>query len=178
MNSKKLGYFILILSIILSISFGIFLLKTVTNIKSQVEYDDHGNCVHEETETCPFQRVNNLMLPSFLIGAVLLVLLLLGIYLSFFDKSQKETIEAIKEIKHKESNEEKFNILLQGLDNAEKKVMIAVKEQEGISQSTLMLRTDLSKTKLSLVLKGLENKELIAKKSDGKINHIYLKKAI
>tara|TARA_Y100000310_G_C20698277_1_gene827267 strand:+ start:1195 stop:1731 length:537 start_codon:yes stop_codon:yes gene_type:complete len=178
MNSKKLGIVIIILIIILSISFGIFLIKAITEINSEIELNEEGICIHDEIETCPHQKVNNLMLPSFIIGSVLIVILIIGIYLAFFDKSHKQTIEAIKDIKDKESDEEKFNILLQGLDKAEQKVIIAVKEQDGISQSTLMLRTDLSKTKLSLVLKGLENKDLISKKIDGKINHIFLKKAI
>ena len=178
MDSKKLGYLIIILSLILAVSFVVILLKTTNDIKSDVKYDDEGNCVHPEDEVCPFQRINNLMLPSFIIGFILLLIFVIGIYLAFFDKSQKQTVEAIKDIKNKESAEERFNILLQGLDDAEKKVVKAVKEQDGISQSTLMLRTDLSKTKLSLVLKDLEKKGLVAKKSNGKINHIYLKKAI
>ena len=67
---------------------------------------------------------------------------------------------------------------MEGLDEDEKKVMQAVKEQDGISQSTLRYRTDLSKTKLSMVLKELEEKNLIAKVKKGKINNIFMKKAL
>jgi len=74
--------------------------------------------------------------------------------------------------------EEKFKILLTGLDEDEKKVITAVKEQDGISQSTLKYRTNLSKTKLSMVLSQLEKKGLIAKVKKGKTNDIFLKKAL
>ena len=68
--------------------------------------------------------------------------------------------------------------MLTGLDEDEKKVLTAVKEQDGISQSTLKYRVDLSKTKLSMVLSQLEKKGLVAKVKKGKINNIFLKKAL
>ena len=68
--------------------------------------------------------------------------------------------------------------MLTGLDEDEKKVLTAVKEQDGISQSTLKYRTDLSKTKLSVILSQLEKKGLIAKVKKGKTNDIFLKKAL
>ena len=50
--------------------------------------------------------------------------------------------------------------VLAGYTDEEKKVVKAVKEQDGITQSTLRLRTDLHKSKLSIVLDGLEKKGL------------------
>jgi len=41
-----------------------------------------------------------------------------------------------------------------------------------------MYRVDLSKTKLSIVLSQLEKKGLIAKVKKGKINNIFMKKAL
>mgnify|MGYP001615807833 FL=1 len=73
---------------------------------------------------------------------------------------------------------ERFKILLEGLDEDEKKIMQAVKEQDGISQSTLRYRIDLSKSKLSMVLSQLEKKGLISKVKKGKINNVFLKKAL
>ena len=72
--------------------------------------------------------------------------------LVFFEKSQKELVSALKEQKQIKVKEEKFDILLKGLSADEKKVIKAVKEQDGITQQTLRLRTDLHKSKLSIVL--------------------------
>lgn len=133
-----------------------------------------GKCIHEQS-----------FLP-FAIGIAAIVFIIsLGIYLISFSKttrsfelSQKTILNKLKTTKNKELKEEKFKILLQGLDEGEKKVLTAVKEQDGISQSTLKYRTDLSKTKLSMVLSQLERKGLVAKVKKGKTNDIFLKKAI
>ena len=99
----------------------------------------------------------------------------LGIYLVFFEKSQKAIISTLEQQKQIQVGEEKFDILLKGLNQDEQKVLKAVKEQDGITQQTLRLRTDLHKSKLSIVLDGLEKKGLIAKVQKGKTNQIYLK---
>ncbi len=135
---------------------------------------ESGKCIHEQS-----------FLP-FAIGIAAIVFIIsLGIYLISFSKtarsfelSQKAILNKLKTTKNKELKEEKFKILLQGLDEDEKKVLTAVKEQDGISQSTLKYRADLSKTKLSMVLSQLEKKGLVAKVKKGKTNDIFLKKAV
>jgi uncharacterized membrane protein len=135
---------------------------------------DDGTCIHE---------VGNL---PFIIGTVAIVFTIgLGIYLILFSKTsksfettQKDILKKIDTTKKVELKEDKFKILLTGLDDDEKKVIKAVKDQDGISQSTLKYRTDLSKTKLSMVLSQLEKKGLIAKVKKGKINNVFLKKAL
>jgi len=47
--------------------------------------------------------------------------------------------------------------------------------QEGIKQSTLRYKTGMSKTFLSLLLKHLEEKDIIYRKEDGKTKRLYLK---
>src|SRR3989338_316397 len=54
-------------------------------------------------------------------------------------------------------NNDKFSLLLRPLDDNEKKVLVAIKEQEGITQSTLRYRADLSKAKVSQILTDFEN---------------------
>ena len=65
-----------------------------------------------------------------------------------------------------------------GLNEEEKKVIIAVKDQDGITQQTLRLRTGLHKSKLSIVISDLQAKKLIEKVPKGKTNQIFLKIAL
>jgi uncharacterized membrane protein len=99
----------------------------------------------------------------------------LGFYLMFFDKSQKEILSTLENQKKIQVEDEKFDILLKGLNEDEKKILKAVKEQDGITQQTLRLRTDLHKSKLSIVLDGLEKKELIKRIEKGKTKQVFLR---
>ena len=92
-----------------------------------------------------------------------------------FEKSQKEIVSALGKQKEIKVEEEKFDILMKGLNEEEQKVMKAVKEQDGITQQTLRLRTDLHKSKLSILLDGLEKKELLKRKAKGKTKQVFLK---
>jgi len=74
--------------------------------------------------------------------------------------------------------EDKFNFLMGALNEYEQKVIKAVREQDGITQATLRIRTDLSKTKLSFILADLEKKGLISKQIKGNTNQIFLKRQI
>jgi len=69
---------------------------------------------------------------------------------------------------------DKFSLLLRPLDDNEQKVLIAVKEQEGITQSTLKYRANLSKAKVSQILTDFERKGLIARKAKGKTYQVFL----
>ena len=65
--------------------------------------------------------------------------------------------------------------MLKALDKDEQKVIKAVKQQDGITQQTLRLRTDMHKSKLSIILSKLEDKNLIKKVPKGKTNKVFLK---
>ena len=93
----------------------------------------------------------------------------------FFSKSEEEILKQLKENKETSLKEEKFNLVLKGLDNYEKKVMKSVKEQDGITQNTLRIRTDMSKAKLSYVLQDLEERGLIKRVKKGKTLAVFLK---
>ncbi len=72
------------------------------------------------------------------------------------------------------ANDEKFSLLLRPLDDNERKVLTAIKEQEGITQSTLRYRADLSKSKVSQILTDFEKKRLIERKAKGKTYSVFL----
>ena len=93
-------------------------------------------------------------------------------------KTLSNLISLLTDANKKELKEDKFELLLSALDEDEKKVIKAIKEQDGITQATLRIRTDLSKTKLSFILADLEKKDLIRKVVQGKTNQVFLKKAI
>jgi len=133
----------------------------------------NGKCLHEQSN-----------LPVYIGIAIIFVTFALALYLIFFEKTkentekiQKEIVDTLKETKQKQDKDEKFEFLLKALNEEENKIMKTIKEQDGIEQSTLRIRTDLSKTKLSVLLSDLEKKNLISKVPQGKKNKIYLKNA-
>jgi len=168
MDNKKLGIILLMTCILLAIIIFMFnsdLNKQAEATCSCTEHEDGGFCPHQKST--PWQTYIGILI----IG----IIAALGIYLIFFEKSQKEIVTTLKQQKHLQIEKEKFDILLKGLSKEEQKVINAVKEQDGITQQTLRLRTDLHKSKLSIVLDGLEKKNLIARKTKGKTKQVFLK---
>ncbi|NQV08442.1 MarR family transcriptional regulator [Candidatus Woesearchaeota archaeon] len=164
MDNKRLGVFIIIISVFMSL---IMLGYTL-------EINKHK----EECPTCGHSYYKSDLTPYIMLGSVAIVVatLSLGFYLVFFEKSYKTIVERFEQEKNLKINDEKFSIILSALDKDEKIVVKALKEQPGITQSTLKIRTDLSKSKLSAVLKDLEKKDLIKREIKGKTYSIYLKK--
>jgi hypothetical protein len=130
-------------------------------------YLDDGTCLHDDRN----------VLPYVIVGFVAAVVIALGAYLIIFERGQKEIVATLERQKHLQVEEERFGILLKGLDADEQKVLNAVREQDGISQSTLRLRTDMHKSRLSVVLGRLEGKGLVARVDKGKTRQVFLKRA-
>lgn len=132
-------------------------------------YLDDGTCLHED---------RNFTL-LYLGGIITLAILILGIYLIYFDKTQqmlvaqhKEVSSALKTAKEKDE----FKAFISGFNDQEQKILKTVYDKEGIKQSTLRYKTGISKTLLSLVLKKLEERDIIYRKESGKTKEIFLKK--
>ncbi len=180
MKNNKLGAVLVILSIVLLVVFLYFRAQVEKDIDQQIELSltDAGECLHENVTggICPFERRASLALPTFIGAGAIIIIFLLGIYLIFRKEKKQEIIKEIKEVKE-DKKEDKFNIILSALNEDEQKVMKAVKEQDGITQATLRIRIDMSKTKLSVVLKELEKKNLVKKIIKGKTYQIFLKRA-
>lgn len=176
MDNKKLGIILIIISLLLAIL--LFFVRTEISTAYQLEIDrnleEYNNC-HIEPNSCPHEERARAEVPIYIGLAVLLGIIALGVYLIFFEKSQKEIVSTLQNQKKMQVGEEKFQILLKGLDADEKKVILAVKEQDGITQATLRLRTDMHKSKLSIVLDGLEKKGLIKRIDKGKTKEVFLK---
>ncbi|MAG45697.1 MAG: hypothetical protein CMH63_02925 [Nanoarchaeota archaeon] len=168
MDNKKLGIILIINCIIFS--FIIYTFNNSLNAQTETacsctEMLDAGFCPHQKSTH--WQTYLGIILISAITA--------LGFYLIFFEKSQKHILSTLEKQKQLTSEEEKFNILLKGLNQEEQKIIKAVKEQGGITQQTLRFRTDLHKSKLSILLEQLEKKDLIYRKEKGKTKQVFLK---
>ncbi|MFC1741124.1 helix-turn-helix transcriptional regulator [Nanoarchaeota archaeon] len=176
MENKTLGTLLVISSVVLLIL--LVLIRQIVVGAYQSEIDRNvkleGVC-HADEGVCPHESMLQAQVPIFLAGIVLVGVASLGVYIIFFERSQKEIVSALRKQKLMKIKEEKFSLLLRGMDKDEQKVMKAVKEQDGITQQTLRLRTDLHKSKLSIVLDGLEKKGLVRRVLKGKTKQVFLK---
>ncbi len=168
-SKRNLGIFILTVSIIFLITIIIFSYQ-INNLILELMRLSNNNCFIDGK--CTHQQSN---LPIYIGLIAVIINIILGVYLIIFNKSELEVQDYIDAEKEQKNKEEKFEILLKALDEDEKKIMKAVKEQDGISQSTLRIRTDMSKAKLSIVLSNLERRNLIKKIQEGKFNKIFIK---
>jgi ribosomal protein S25 len=164
MENKRLGVLILIFSI----AFLVFANYFNTILYDQSEKLDcivNNECIEIEKSI----SLTNIAFGffGFMFG--------LGVYILFFNKSEERILRRLEDEKDHKIGEEKFNIILMALDPHEKKVMKAIKDHDGITQSTLRLRTDMSKTKLSYVLQELEKRNLIKRVKKGKTLEVFLK---
>jgi hypothetical protein len=185
METKKLGFLIIGISIVL----GFFMFSFMNKLSVQGE---QLNC--NPTQEC--RQVNSVLGVSHMAVGFLAFIFALGFYLLFFNKDEKEILEkygfnqysnnknpinynfdSIKNennIQNNLDNGDKFSLMLKPLDENEKKVLLAVREQGGITQSTLRFRTDLSKATISQILTDFERKNLIERKAKGKTYSVFL----
>ncbi len=173
MDNKKLGTIILLIGIVIAAA--VFIAKAREDVIIHKFIQQEGTCFLEEGTCLHEDRNITFYIVAWVFSAVLIAL---GLYLVFFEKSQKEILSTLEKQKHIQVEEEKFDILLKGLSEDEKKVVNAVKEQDGITQQTLRLRTDMHKSKLSIVLDGMEKKGLIKRVEKGKTKQVFLKIAL
>ncbi len=168
MQNKYVGYLVIAVTII----FGFI----VYSYKITVEKVMGATCT-EGLQCSMGQGIT--FLTNISIGLMAL-LALIGLYLILFSKDEVVVHRQIirREIKSGEvkNNEKKFDIIMSALNEDEKKVILAVKDQDGITQSTLKFRTDFSKAKLSIVLSDMEKRGLITRAPEGNTYKVYLKR--
>ncbi len=161
MNDKKIGLILLVLTIILSISFGLLWNELSNEIRSNAVIGPGGQCIHDKGTECPFERLNELN-PLLYLGVLAISLLFIfSIYLM-----TRKSIIVKKEIKSKDLR----------LNSEEKKVYDVVKDSEGsIFQSELVEKTGFTKVKIKRILDKLEGKRVIERKRRGMTNVVILK---
>ncbi|MBI2649691.1 hypothetical protein HYX04_00075 [Candidatus Woesearchaeota archaeon] len=163
MENKKLGFIILSFSVIASIlAFGF--MNVLGRQTAALQCYSTNEC----------QRVESLLGLSHIAVGLISFIGALGIYLLFFSTSEEAILKRLEEEKNMKIEQDKFEIVLKAMDDNEKKVLKAIKEQNGITQSTLKFRTDLSKAKVSQILTEFERKHLVKRESKGKTYAVYL----
>tara|TARA_Y100000034_G_C6743769_1_gene330208 strand:+ start:206 stop:709 length:504 start_codon:yes stop_codon:yes gene_type:complete len=166
MKNKTVGVVIIILTILLTILVFSFRAYYVESELQRVIDTSGGVCEHTG-EGCPHEEINKINPIVYTSIAVLVLLLLIGIYL-IVPKKQKVIIKKIKQRKKR--------ISLKGLNNEEKKVIGLLQEESGaIFQRTLMEKLEIGKVKMTRILDKLEAKQLIERKRRGMNNIIVLK---
>lgn len=175
MRGIFVGIIVLILVVILGFSTYIYTenLNAQRNIKiaSLLATPEYQHCLYDES-TCP--QIESFQLPNYSPFIILVIVILLGVYLVRGDYLQQQILKELQKSEKKDSDKAILKLLLSVLKEDEIKVVLAIKEQPGITQNTLRLRTDFSKAKLSMLLKELENRKLIKKELDKKTNKLYL----
>ncbi|MFT4343633.1 MAG: helix-turn-helix transcriptional regulator [Candidatus Woesearchaeota archaeon] len=174
MNQKNIGIIVIIIGILA----GIFVFSAHSQYKAVVSdhINNHGTCFLEDG-TCLHEQLYN---PLYTFGwALITALIILGVYLVYFDKTQQLLAEQNKTIaeRMKESAEkDAFKAFLSGFVAEEQRVIKEIYEQEGIKQATLRYRTGMSKTSLSHLVQSLEKRGIVSKKKEGKTNALFLVK--
>lgn len=163
MENKKLGLLLIVIAILVG---GMFLYynNTLSEQSRELNCFNGPSCISIQ---------KNFSVSHIGVG-ILAFILALGFYLLFFDKAEKR-IRQIEKENDKRTADNKFDLILQFLNPSESKVLKKVKEEEGITQSTLKFRLDMSKARLSYILQDLEKRKIIKRVKKGKSQAIYLK---
>lgn len=163
MENKKLGFVILSISVIATfLAFGF--MNVLGRQTTALQCYPTNEC----------QRVESLMGLSHVAVGLISFIGALGVYLLFFSTSEEAIMKRLEEEKNMKIDQDRFELVLRAMDDNERKVLKAIKEQDGITQSTLKFRTDLSKAKVSQILTGFEKRHLVKRESKGKTYAVYL----
>ena len=166
MQNKKIGVVVIILAVLI----GAVLLNLFSNANVK---NEEASCI--KNKEC--QTISNALNLSNLGIGFLFGLFFLGLYLIVFDRSDV----AIKQLdyqKDKLEREDKLRIINMMLTPNEKSVFNAILEQDGITQQTLRIRTNLSKSTVSEILSDFEKKNMVKRVSKGKTYSVHLTNSI
>lgn len=163
MENKKLGFVILSISAVAAVlAFGF--MGVLGRQTSSLQCYPTNEC----------QRVESLLGLSHVAVGLISFIAALGFYLLFFSTSEEAILRRLEEEKNMKVDRDKFELVLKSMDDNEKKVLKAIKEQSGITQSTLRYRADLSKAKISQILTDFERKQIVKREEKGKTYSVYL----
>ncbi|MBR9677336.1 MarR family transcriptional regulator [Candidatus Woesearchaeota archaeon] len=130
-------------------------------------------CTHGPT--CPMQGTINFQTSIGL--AIMLLLVLVGVYMIFFSKEEKIVTKTVREqVKPKQLSKEHYKKILNSIPSDEKIIFEKIIDAKGtIFQSELVEKTDYSKVKITRMLDRLEGKGFVERKRRGMTNIVILK---
>jgi len=176
MNQRLLAGMLILVGLVLTLL--IFFIKVTQEEHIDVIVAQTGTCFLDDG-TCLHEQGNGLYIAGWAIAGILIFI---GIYL-LMDKSPQYLAEmnlkvtgAIKEAKELDKKKDEWNAFISAFSEEERKVLNAIREQDGILQSTLRYRTGNSKSTLSKMLKSFEDRGCISRKVSGKTNKVFLRK--
>src|SRR3989338_7127364 len=123
MDNKILGIIVIAVSILLWVMLVSVMFGINKAYQPQIDKYEGGSCP-SDPDLCPHVQRSRAYYPVYFGFGIALLLLSLGIYLIFFEKGQKAILDTLKETKEIKLKEDKFDILLKGLDEHEKKSLI------------------------------------------------------
>lgn len=174
-QGRKVGFLVVVLILLFTAVTLWYTDQLATEREAVLATMEAQECV-DNPALCP--QADNLQVPDTLGIGIVIIAVLLALYLFKSDHTQQQILRELRHADEKTSDAERQTLILSVLKKDEKKIILAVKEQEGITQNTLALRTDFSKAKLSGLLKELEARKLIKKEPEGKTNKIFLKRKL
>lgn len=153
--------------------------QRVQNVEQLMSLPQYAECKLEANGEvlCP-QAESSIVIPDMTAFLLLAFGIILGAYLIRSDRTNRTILEEVKGTKSRLASDERRSLIESILTVEERRIIAAVREQPGISQATLRLRTNMSKAKLSVTLKELEGRKLIRKVEDGKTNSIHLAREV
>ena len=162
MDNKRLGVILVVL--------GLFVGGIILNFMQDlgVQEKELGCYPNEKCED-----VRSVLSISHIAIGGLAFIFALGFYLLVFHQGEEAILKRLEEEKNKKIMDEKFQILLKGLDNYERDALNVIKNENGITQNMLKLKLDWSKAKISQIINDLEKKGLIKRENNGKTFSIY-----
>jgi uncharacterized membrane protein len=163
MRSKTIGLLVIGFSVLV----GLFVLSYTRDTERQEE----TGCFKQECAGV-YSTFNTAHLGL----GLLIALLSLGVYLVFFSRGEQALLDYIENKKSTLDHDEKLKIVHMMLDENEQKVFDAIRDQEGITQQMIRIRTNLSKSTVSEILSTFEKKHLISRVDKGKTYSVFLTK--
>ena len=177
MNKRYLGAIIILLSIFSAATTYFIYEQGQNTLDSIIEekgscFLDDGTCIHAQSN-----------LAIFILSLVPVALFVLGLYILIFDRAENYLREhhiqvstALENAKQHEKEKDEFFSFLNAFNDEEQSILKVIREQEGITQSTLRYKTGISKTRLSLILASLEERGIVSRKKMGKTKQVFLRK--
>jgi uncharacterized membrane protein len=156
---------IIISIVILVVSLFLLISQLFTPQPLRIILETGQEVVTQTSEYFSISQVLILVIASFLTGST-------AIYLYF----KSETDEFLKSFIQKKSVENKYEMVIPLLKGDEKRVFQEIMDAKGeMLQNALVLKTGMTKVKMTRALASLEGKNLIAKERHGLTNRIKLK---